>query len=115
MNIVQNDMDIIRFLRRKRMQGLALNFLLKRNERYMSAHLAYSRPLRNENDPKSGSKAEGDTDIVDVGDKFDHLEGLDSRDYFMIAFFKRYGPLIYSLKQPKDNANAEPEPEPSSG
>ena len=40
------DMDLFRFIRRKRMHGFGLHFLLGKSMRAASAILAFSRPLR---------------------------------------------------------------------
>ena len=40
------DLDFVRFVRRSRMHGFGLSFLLGRSERSNSARLAFSRPLR---------------------------------------------------------------------
>jgi len=41
-----SDMDLFRFIRRKRMHGFGLHFVLSDSFRSNSARLAFSRPLR---------------------------------------------------------------------
>lgn len=41
-----SDMDLFRFIRRKRMHGFGLHFILSNSLRSNSARLAFSRPLR---------------------------------------------------------------------
>jgi len=48
------DFDIIRFVRRKRMHGFGLNFLLNHIVRNNSARLAFSRPLLEKDDLQPG-------------------------------------------------------------
>jgi hypothetical protein len=44
------DMDIVQFIRRKRMHGFGLHFLLNKKFRSLSARLAFSRPLKYSNE-----------------------------------------------------------------
>ena len=44
------DMDLIRTIRRKRMHGFGLNFILPKSFRSNSARMAFSRPLREPTD-----------------------------------------------------------------
>ena len=40
------DLDMVRFIRRKRMHGFGLHFILGNSLRNLSARLSFSRPLR---------------------------------------------------------------------
>ena len=46
MSNFKTDMDLIRTIRRKRMHGFGVNFILPKSLRSNSARLAFSRPLR---------------------------------------------------------------------
>jgi hypothetical protein len=48
--------------------------------------LAVSRPLRGFNDPVKTNKK---------GDSWQELEGLDSRDWFLLSLFKKYKNILF--------------------
>jgi len=76
------------------MHGFGLHFLLNRNHRANAARMAFSRPLL---DQKEREEIAADpTDMNTIADKWYHIEGLTGRDQFMIAFFRRYGHIIYA-------------------
>ena len=74
------DLDMIRFIRRKRMHGFGLHFMLGNSLRNLSARLAFSRPLSKETLPDAIA---GDpTDIKMIEDKWHYIEHLHKRDLF---------------------------------
>jgi hypothetical protein len=89
------DLDIIQLLRRKRMHGFGLHFMLGRHDRANAARMAFSRPLLS-----NAERLENQVDPTNsntIGDKWYHIEGLNQRDMFMIAFFKRYGKIVFNM------------------
>ena len=74
------------------MHGFGLHFLLKTSERANAARLAWSRPLKLEEDLVSKHDP---TNISSIRDVWYHIENLENKDMFLIAMFKRYGQIIY--------------------
>ena len=82
------------------MHGFGLHFLLKPAERSNSARLAFSRPLRGQTTKEK--EIQNTFDMNKIRDKWYQIENLQQNDKFLIAFFKRYGTLIYEeLDKPK--------------
>lgn len=97
------DMDLVRFLRRARMHGFGLHFLLDEKFRSLSARLAFSRPLMEVevietllNDP---------TDINTIRDKWYHIENLKTSDRFLLALFKKYASAFHTIMEKKPAAS----------
>jgi hypothetical protein len=62
-------------MRRKRMHGFGLHFLLKKPDRANAARIAFSRPLISNADREEN--AVDPTEVNSVGDKWYHIEGLN--------------------------------------
>ena len=79
------------------MHGYGLHFLLKPSLRGNAATLAFSRPLRND-DEIEFKQLKMNNDINVIKDKWLYIENLEQKDKFMISFFKRYSLLIFNKR-----------------
>jgi hypothetical protein len=88
------DLDVVRFVRRIRMHGFGLHFLLGPSDRANAATLAFSRPILANNHDDEYKAVKRDNDITVIKDKWYYIENLERKDKFLIAFFKRFSILI---------------------
>lgn len=87
------NMDVTKIVRRLRMHGFGLSMILPRYHRQNAGRLAHSRLVSNDN------KLEVVLDITDVNsmkNKWFYIENLGEKDMFGIAFFRKFGKIIYA-------------------
>jgi len=89
---IEAEFDVVNIIRSKRMHGFGLHFLHTAEMRNLLSRLAFSRPLRGEDEDVKRPKDPTDMDAIE--DKWYFIDNLQPRDKFKIAFFKRYGGLI---------------------
>jgi hypothetical protein len=83
------------------MHGIGLHYVLKTSERSGAARMSYSRPLRAEDESRSGESDQENSDWNEVVDKWAHIDYIMPSEKFKIALFKRYGKDIYkALEKP---------------
>jgi len=63
------EMDVVRYVKRSRMHGIGLNFLLNNKLRKISARIAFSKPLNHE----SNCEGEDPTDMHSIGNLWLHI------------------------------------------
>lgn len=97
MDKVTQQLDVVRQIRRIRMHGIGLHYILKTSERAGAARMSFSRPLREEEE-KSGSEEEN-SDWNELNDKWAHIDLIDPREKFKIALFKRYSKAIFAATE----------------
>ena len=79
------------------MHGYGLHFLMGPSDRGNAGTLAFSRPLKEENNDAEYEAVKRFNDVTAIKDKWYYIENLQQKDKFLIAFFKRYGELIYKF------------------
>jgi len=106
-NFMEN-LDIVRFIRRTRLHGIGLHYLLNKTMRNLTARLAFSVPLQEFPDKVL-------TDPSDFhsikGEPFYYIANLQQEDYFKFAFFLRFKRQIAEVmfKQEKKSELKIPE------
>ena len=87
-NFVSN-LDIVRVIRRLRLHGTALHFLLGKTMRNMTGELAFSKPLMTKRDIIP--YAEDPSEITAIeGEPWYYIENLGKEELFKLAFFKKF-------------------------
>jgi hypothetical protein len=80
-----NELDVIRYIKRSRMHGIGLNFLLTSSLRTISGRLAFSKPLN-----PASIVAQDPTDLNEIPDPWLYIEDIKFADRLKFAFYKRY-------------------------
>ena len=70
---IAQEMDLVSFIRRKRMHGYALHFLTKQRDRALSAMLAYSKHLGEDHSHKKDKTPAEFADVQDWWGKNENL------------------------------------------
>ena len=71
----EDELDIIRTIRRTRMHGFGLLYLLSPSKRHNAARLGFSKKLKTHDKRKNGTN-----DITEILNKWNYIENISVRD-----------------------------------